>query len=261
MVTPEEIPPEVEALWREMLTHGHRTRMAILPGSPRCTVCRIPVGGFGGTMLRPLGRKASRKNPNLCNLCDEVLPQGEADVEIAVLFADVRGSTALGERMRASAFAALLNRFYRVAMDALLAHGAIIDNMIGDEVMALFIPAISGTEYRRAPVHAAEGLLRGVGYGSKGEPWLPLGIGVHAGSAYVGKVGTADVNDFTALGDTVNSAARLQGEAKAGEIVMSEGVYQEVAQRYPDLERRTVSLEGKEETFAVRILRAAHPSS
>ncbi len=58
----------IEAMWREVLVHGHHTRMAILPGSPRCSVCRIPVGGIGGTVLKSIGRGPSRKNPNLCNL-------------------------------------------------------------------------------------------------------------------------------------------------------------------------------------------------
>ncbi|MCH8809356.1 MAG: hypothetical protein IH993_05920 [Proteobacteria bacterium] len=71
------------------------------------------------------------------------------------MFADVRGSTALGESMGASAFAMLLNRFYKAATKGLLAHDAMIDKMIGDEVMALFIPGFSGSEYRRAPVRAA----------------------------------------------------------------------------------------------------------
>ena len=149
----------------------------------------------------------------------------------------------------------LLNRFYRAATDGLLAHDAIIDKLIGDEVMALFIPAAAGQAYRRASVLAAEAVIRAVGYGTDGEPWMPVGIGVHAGPAYVGKVGSSDVNDFTALGDTINVAARLQAEAVAGEIVISEPVYQEVATRYPDLEQRAVTLRGKNEPFSIRTIR------
>ena len=70
------------------------------------------------------------------------------------------------------------------------------------------------------------------------------------------KVGSGTVNDFTALGDTINVAARLQAEAAAGEIVMSEPVYQEVATRYPDLEQREVTLRGKDEPFSIRTIRA-----
>ena len=184
------------------------------------------------------------------------MPPGGAEVDAAILFVDVRGSTALGERLGASAFAALLNRFYKAATDALLAHDAIIDKMIGDEVMALFIPA-SGSDYRGAAVHAAEDIIRGVREGTQRESWLPLGVGVHAGTTFVGKVGTTGINDFTAIGDTVNTTARLQAEATAGEIILSEAIYQSVADSYPNLEQRTLTLRGRQEPITVRIL---HPA-
>ena len=84
---------------------------------------------------------------------------------------------------------------------------------------------------------------------------MPLGIAVHAGLAYyVGKVGTEGINDFTALGDTANTAARLQAEAAAGEIVLSETVYKEVADRFADLEQKTVTLRGKKEPIPIRVI-------
>jgi adenylate cyclase len=156
--------------------------------------------------MKMMGRRSSRGSPNICNICDELLPRGGAEVEIGVLFGDVRGSTALGESMGASAFAALLNRFYGAAMGPLLEHDAVIDKMVGDEVMALFIPSVAGPDYGGAAVRAAENLMRAVGYGGEEDAWLPLGIGVTVGTAYVGKVGTEGINDFTALGDTVNTA-------------------------------------------------------
>ena len=185
-----------------------------------------------------------------------MLPPGGAEIDIAVLFADVRGSTELGEGMGASAFAAMLNRFYETATHALLAHKAMIDKMVGDEVMALFILGPSGPDYRRSAVRSAAELMRAMGYG-KGEPWLPIGIGVHAGPAYVGKVGTSDIHDFTALGDTVNTAARLQAEAQPGEVIISEELYADVASEFPDLERRSLKVKGKAEPVAVRVLYAA----
>ena len=182
------------------------------------------------------------------------MPPGGAEIDIAVLFADVRGSTGLGERLGASAFAALLNRFYKTATDVLLAHNAHIDKMIGDEVMALFYPSACGPGYRSIAVHTAEAMLRAVGFEGKGQPWLPLGVGVHAGPAFVGKIGSSGVHDFTALGDTVNTAARLQALARAGEVVMSEEVYNSVASDYPQLEQRTLTLRGREEQVIVRVL-------
>ncbi len=147
----------------------------------------------------------------------------------------------------------MLNRFYDVAMAALIPNRAVIDKMIGDEVMAFFIPAAK-MHLQRSALDAAEKILRGVGYGSGSEPWLPVGIGINHGEAYVGKVGTGDVNDFTALGDTVNTAARLQSEASAGQIVVSESVYTGVASEYPGVISKQIDLRGKEEQFGVRVL-------
>ena len=185
-----------------------------------------------------------------------MLPPGGAEVDVAVLFADVRGSTELGEGMGAVAFASMLNRFYAAASHALLDHQAMIDKMVGDEVMALFILGPTGPDYRKNAVLSAADMMRAMGYG-KGEPWLPIGIGVHAGPAYVGKVGTTDIHDFTALGDTVNTAARLQAEAQPGEVIISEALYADVASEFPDLEQRSLEVKGKAEPIAVRVLHAA----
>lgn len=185
----------------------------------------------------------------------ESLPPGGAEVDVAVLFADVRGSTSLAERMGSAGFAALLNRFYRVATEVLIAQEAIIDKMIGDEVMALFIPGFCGPEYRRRAAFAGDALLRALGYGADPVPWLPVGVGIHAGLAFVGNVGGAGVTDFTALGDTVNTAARLQAEAAAGEVVFSESVYEAVADLYPGLDSHLIELRGRDEPLSVRILR------
>ena len=175
-------------------------------------------------------------------------------MDIAVMFADVRGSTSLAEGMDATAYAALLNRFYKAARDVLVGYHAIIDKMIGDEVMAFFLPAASGPEYHGIAVQAAHELSRAVGNGTAEGAWIPVGIGVQAGLAYVGKIGGGGVHDFTVLGDTVNTAARFQAQAAAGEIVLSEALYQEVAGEYPVAEERTVELAGKQEPVAIRIV-------
>jgi adenylate cyclase len=170
-----------------------------------------------------------------------------------VIFADVRGSTSLAEQVGPAEFARLLNRFYAVAMDALIPRQAVVDKMIGDEVMAFFVPAFQKDAPATAE-KAAVDILHGVGYTTGREPWLPVGIGINSGNAYVGKVGTGDVNDFTALGDTVNTAARLQGHAKAGEVVVSEGVFSHVANQYPGVPRQDVSVRGKEDSFGVHVI-------
>ena len=199
----ETAPPQP---WDKLLTEGHaplvraRRVFRYLPSAPRCKVCNNPFGGPVGRVFAAAGFSPSRKNPNLCSRCCDALPAGGAEVDVAVLFADVRGSTALGQRRDAADYAALLNRFYIAATRTLLRHDAVIDKLIGDEIMAFFVRGISGPNYRRRAVLAGMELLGAVGYGSDGEPWLELGVAVNAGVAFVGNVGGAVV-DFTALGD------------------------------------------------------------
>jgi adenylate cyclase len=249
--------------WHRVLTEGHaplvrmRRVFRYVPSAPRCKVCNNPFGGLGGRVVALAGYRRSRKNPNVCSRCCDSLPPGGAEVDVAVLFADVRGSTRLGGTTTASGFAELLNRFYAVATDVLLRHDAIIDKLIGDEAMALFIPGVAGPDYRRKAVAAGVDVLRAVGYGTSAGPWLTVGVGVNAGSAYVGNVGSAVV-DFTALGDPVNLAARLQAEAGAGQIVVADDVHDELGRVLPGARRRTVAVRGREAAVPVLVADVGH---
>jgi adenylate cyclase len=242
--------------WRKVLIDGHaslvraRRVFRYLPSAPRCKLCNNPFAGLGGRVLAAAGFRPSRKNPNLCTRCCDVLPPGGAEVDIAVLFADVRGSTALGERAAAQDFAALLNRFYAAATRTLIRHDAVIDKLIGDEVMAFFVQGISGPQYRRHAVEAGIALLQAVGYGTRDGPWLEVGAAVNAGMAYVGNVGGVVV-DFTALGDPVNVAARMQQRAAGGELFVAAGVADELAARAP---RRTLTLRGHDQPVDAYVL-------
>jgi adenylate cyclase len=250
--------------WRKILTEGHnQLRLAhrlfrYLPSPPRCKGCHNPFGGLGGKLVGLFGFVRSRKNPNFCSMCCDRLPPGGAELDIAVLFADLRGSTAMGEHLAPSAYAALLNQFYNSATEVLVRHDAIIDKLIGDEVMALFIPGICGPKYHRRAVRAVFDLLRAAGYDRTGKAWMPIGAAVHSGIAYVGNVGGDNLMDFTALGDPVNTASRLSSLAAAGEALISETVYASVKREYPNLERRRLSLRGKVTPVDVRVL---HPSA
>jgi adenylate cyclase len=252
------MPEPDNSEWRKILLEGHRSMVAsrhfwrYVPSSPRCKVCSSPFGGVGGAVVTRIGWAPSRKNPNLCARCCDQMPPGGAEVDVAVLFADVRGSTALGERSGASEFAGLLNRFYAVATEVILRHDGLIDKLIGDEAMALFIPGVAGPDYRRRALAAARDLLEAVGYGSADGPWLPLGVGLNAGQAYVGNVGTAVV-DFTALGDAVNIAARLQGSAGEGQLVVSADLLEDLAAELPQARREELDARGRDETVPALI--------
>jgi adenylate cyclase len=248
--------PEDVAFYERMQSHGPRAfmrLMTILPSSPRCALCRAPFGGFGGRVMGRVGFRPSRKNPRLCNTCFEQAPMGGMEMDVGVLFADIRGFTSLAEGREPERIAELLNRFYALASDLLCRH-AIIDKLIGDEVMALYIPVLFPGEPADHMLDDARELLAEAGYGRGGEPWVRLGIGLDYGRAYVGNVGAGDVKDFTALGDVVNTAARLQGAAAAGEIVMSRRVADRAGDHAAGAEPRTLELKGKSEPEPALVL-------
>jgi len=162
----------------------------------------------------------------------------------------------MGEQMNPAQFAALVNRFYDATSNVLVAAQSWIDKLVGDEIMALYIPAM-GDDYRSRAVRTGIELLHAVGYEPGATPWLEMGVGVHAGTAFVGKVGVRGIEQVTALGDTVNTAARIQSAAASGELLIGEDLYQSVADEYPNLEQRTLEVKGKEDAVTVRVIRPA----
>ena len=198
-----------------------------LPAGPRCAVCAAPFGRPGRWVVGPLGYRPSRKNPTVCATCVESSPPGGMTVMTGILFADLRGFTAQFDGGDPAEASELLRRFYRAAEDVLFPD-AVIDKLIGDEVMALYLPdfkpGITREGTPRLMVDAARRLLRAVGYGSGHTPFMEVGIGLDMGEAFVGNIGTRALYDFTAVGDVVNTASRLQAEAAGGEIVMTDRV-------------------------------------
>ena len=239
------------------LRRGRRI-FKLIPSHPRCRFCNAPFGAPGRFISLLFGKRPSRKNPNFCDICSLAMPIGGAEIELSMLFADVRGSTALAENISPLEFSRILNNFYGVATDILVASDALIDKFVGDEVIGLYVPGFAGKDHARRAAESAEALLRATGHGGAGEPWLPIGIGVHTGIAYVGGVGTAEgVNDLTALGDAVNTTARLASQAAAGEILISEKAYAASGIERGAPEQRYLSLKGRSKRVCVRVLKAA----
>jgi class 3 adenylate cyclase len=213
---------------------------------------------MGGALMRIIGVRQSAKNPHFCTACDIFTGKyrGGAEVELTMLFVDVRGSTTLAEKMNATQFSHLMNRFYDATINVLVHADAFIDKLVGDEVTALFIPGFAGKAHARRAVDAGQGLLRVTGYGEPGGPWVPVGVGVHTGMAWVGSIaGASGAADFTALGDNVNIAARLASKAGAGEILASEATCHAAQIETEGLEKRDLELKGKSELVSVTVLR------
>jgi adenylate cyclase len=253
--------PEEE--WAAFLsgTHPHlqhQSMMRFVPSSPRCKLCKAPFRGPGGLVFRRYGYTPWEKNPNICGRCFKTLEfhakacpgSGDnevagAEVELSMLFADVRGSSTIARGMPALEFTRLMNRFYRASSDVLFAADAIVEKFVGDEVVGLFVPFLAGPDHTRKAVEAAQALLRLTGHGSDDGPWVPLGAGVHRGRAFVGVVASGESSaDFTALGDPVNVAAHLASQAAIGEVLVTDEAAAAAELDLEGLERRHLSLKG-----------------
>jgi adenylate cyclase len=261
---------EAEHLWRTYLTTGEfekerrqRRFLRLLPGSLRCKNCYAPFQGAGSTVVRIIyGKRPSNMNPLICNACEEFARAylGGADVELSLLFADVRGSTSIAERMGPMEFGRLIARFYKTATHVMARSDALIDKIIGDQAAAIYVPGFAGKDHARRAIVAAQEILQATGHGSPGGPWIPLGAGVHTGVAFVGSVGSLEGSvDITVLGDAPNTAARLSSVAGQGEILISEASFNAAGIRADQFESRTVDLKGKSDPMSTYVLRPDSP--
>jgi adenylate cyclase len=248
-------PPESgsDAFWHDFLTRGdsteHRVRLVLkrIPASPRCKLCAAPFAGIGAPLMRLVGKRRSAANPNMCQSCFSFLSthHGGAEIECTLLFADIRGSTTLAESMSSTDFHGLLDRFYTVASGVVFDHDGTVDKFVGDELVAMFVPLLSGEHHAAAAIEAARALLRATGHTDPGGPWVPLGAGVHTAVTWFGAVGQGTHVELTVVGDAVNTTARLASVAAAGEILVTIDAAL-AAGLDPTLERRILELKGKQ---------------
>lgn len=253
-------PTANDAMWRDALTEGSAWRRMRrmhrrMPSSPRCKLCASPFNGPGGFIMSHLGHRRWAKNPKYCAGCFRMIREnhGGAEVDCSLLFADVRGSTAMAETMAPTNFNRLMGRFFDSAADVVVGHDGFVDKFVGDEIIGIFVPAMATTKHARQAVDAAIALLeRTIDLGPDGQR-LPVGAGVSSGTAYVGSVGDGMEAELTAMGDLVNTTARLASAAAAGEILVT--IPAATAAGLPDSnERRTLSLKGKSSTTEVAVL-------
>ena len=252
----------VEEMWEQMLTgsyprlHRMRRMWGALPSPPRCKLCNAPFRGPGGLLMRAIRYGPSPLNRRLCKWCTRAIHKqpGGAEIDISVMFADVRGSTAIAEHMPTNEFSRLLARFYGAAAEAIDQRDGIVDKFVGDSAVALFIPGFAGEDHAADAIAAARRLLEQTGNDGP-DPWIPVGVGVHSGLSFVGAVGEGDARDFTALGDTVNTAARLTDLAAAGEILITAEAAIASGLETTGLERRTLELRGREQSVDTWVTR------
>jgi adenylate cyclase len=257
------MPPN--EIWRLALS-GEDTRMykwrhlfGLIPSDPRCQICNAPFRGPLTPLFRALNFTRAQMNPHFCAQCLEVLPEGGAELDITMLFADIRGSTSLAEAKTPIEFTRLLNRFYEAATRVMVESDALIDKLVGDEVIGLYAPGFAGPDYSKRAIKAAQRLLQVTGHGDPGGPWVPVGVAVHVGFVYMGRVGSeATITDITALGDPVNVTARLASSAAAGEVLVTEDPLRSARMTLPGgTETRSLMLKGKTEAVRVSVLKSA----
>src|SRR5688500_1294446 len=139
--------PTAQEMWGVVLNGGievlkrNRALFGMLPAEPRCRFCNAPFKGAGSLVSRYIFHKEqSNLNPRMCNDCEKFAAEfpGGVEIEITMLFADVRGSTGMAEHLSPMEFTRVLNRFYSAAANTLIPTFAWIDKLVGDEVIALF---------------------------------------------------------------------------------------------------------------------------
>lgn len=249
-----------ETIWQEWFSTSAyqvekrlRHIFQLLPHDPRCQFCNAPFEGAGSTAVRLMfGIQRSTLNPRFCNVCDDVARKfpGGAEVAMAMLFADVRGSTALAQQMSPMAFSQLINRFYTEATRVIIQEDGLVEKLAGDAVAAFWGAGFAGPQYVRRAVEVARTLQRVMVREA-----IPVGVAVHYGVAYFGTVGAADgLTCISAIGDEVNLAARLASRADAGEILISELALRQANLDGSGLELRCLELKGIRVPCTVRVM-------
>jgi adenylate cyclase len=261
-------PPPNQEVWRAIFAEGHPQLQSFqrlhkrLPSPPRCKMCFAPFAGLGGIVMRFRGKGRNQRNPGYCDACDKFIHAfpGGAEVELSMIFADVRGSVRIAEEMLPTDFSRIMADFRTAVAAALLATDGFIVDAAGDHVVGVYPPGFSGALHARKAISAAESLLRYTDARFSKPLPIPIGVSVHTGNVFIGtlEAGEAGVQAVGILGDNVNIAARLVEAARAGEALVSEA--SSIAAQLDDgLESRELLLKGKTMPTRVRVVRHAHP--
>ena len=227
----------------------------------------IPIRGLLSIPFRSIGIKKSQMNPNLCTICEtnftKVKKKKQVVIPATILFADLRGYTSLSEKAHGTEVLPMLHNFYDECASAIWERDGIVNKFIGDAVLAIFNFPIMREDHVRQAVLAGMEIQRRftekknltvTSLGGK-DISIGIGVGIHTGNASIGEVGTA-YKDFTIIGPVVNLASRIQGAAGLGEVLVTEAVYRQVADLFPQAESRTYQLKGIEEPVNGYLLRS-----
>lgn len=176
--------------------------------------------------------------------------------DVAVLFVDIRGFTTLSEALSPEQVVEMLNEYLALTTECIFANGGMLDKFIGDATMAVFNAPVDLEDYEAKAVQAALDIVHGAAkvnerIKEKIGREVAFGVGVNCGPAVVGNIGCETRMDYTAIGDTVNTAARLEGKALGGQVVISENLRKRLEGRIITEPLGEMELKGKSEPLAV----------
>jgi adenylate cyclase len=195
----------------------------------------VPLRGLAALPFRAFGIRPSRMNPNICTICEKmfttVMRARKVEVDVSVLFADLRGYTALSQSLPQNQIGALLDLFYDECALAIWECDGLLNKTIGDAIMAVFNFPIRRTDHAASALRAAHDIQQRwqARQGALAESMdcdaaaLGIGIGIDSGTVSFGEFGRSH-RDLTAIGTVVNTAARAQGVATAGQILVTSAV-------------------------------------
>lgn len=243
-----------EDLWKQVFGAGHPDLVkqhrfhARLPRDPRCKLCFAPFEGLGGFYLRFKGKGRSSRNPNFCNACDgflEAFPGG-AEVEMSMIFVDVRNSTAFAQDASPTMVSARINAFLDAVTQTIIQSDGFLLAFYGDCVVAVWPPGFSGPDHARKALGAARALVRDKTVVDDSEDPIPFGVGVHCGPVFIGTIQAAKglFRDVSVFGHNVNLTARLAGKAAPSRALVSAALMTEAGEDIPQKDILKVSLKG-----------------
>ena len=226
----------------------------------------IPIRGVLALPFRVFGITRSKMNPNICTICERsfryVKKKRHVTASATILFADIRGFTALSEQIEPVRLSEIVSQFQDRCAQAIWTHDGIVNKQMGDGLMAIFHFPIVRKDHAAAAVMAAMDIQRhcatafeSLNIKADGTPehTLGVGVGIHTGDVEIGEFSSFR-SDFTAIGGAVNLAARLESQAGAGEIVMSPETSAKAAHLTSRAEDRVFLLKGIEQPVQARAL-------
>jgi adenylate cyclase len=176
--------------------------------------------------------------------------------EVTMLFSDIRGFTAMSEKRLAQDIIAMLNEYFEVMVEVLFKHDGTLDKFVGDEIMALFGAPIALADAPVQAVTCAVEMQRALAEFNRtrvaeNQEAIKIGIGVNTGMVVTGGIGSSRAIQYSAIGDAVNTAARLCSVAKAGEVIISEATFQRVVDKVEYVTLPAVKVKGKQDELKI----------